>query len=562
MRKDLVQKTFGAYRAPSVPFPDLVGHQQSSFAWLLKHGFAELFKEFSPITDYSGKKFELRFESFEVGEPKFDEEFARENQLVPLLRDGDVLSVAFARPDNILAQENLKVLTGLTIQVFVATKTEVLKAVDALYARGTDLIGKTISQASDEEGGEVPSADVRVDLDRSAISSANANSVNLVNAILKQAIHERCSDIHIEAYEDDEVILRFRIDGLLHLRTPPPRQSFPAVVSRIKILSRLDIAERRLPQDGAFSFRSQNRVIDARVSICPAAFGEKIVVRLLDKNAISLDLETLGLEAAQLADFVAGASQPHGLVLLTGPTGSGKTSTLYALLNRIKTPNLNFLTIEDPIEIKLRGISQVQVQSGIGLTFASALRSFLRQDPDVILVGEVRDKETAETCLRAAMTGHLVLSTLHTNDALSSVLRLVDLGVEPFLLASSLAVVAAQRLVRVLCPACRKPYRPDPPLLARCCAEGRFSLDPSQAVFYAPGGCPECAKTGYRGRTVVAEIYRVDDGMREIIYRHSGDLGTLKEAAAKAGKPDLRAAAWRKVARGVTSVEEILAATV
>ncbi|MBI2362710.1 MAG: Flp pilus assembly complex ATPase component TadA, partial [Elusimicrobia bacterium] len=245
--------------------------------------------------------------------------------------DGDVLAVAFARPDNMMTHENLRVLTGVQIQPFVASKTEVLKAIDALYSRGTDLIGKTIAQSEGQEDGDAPSSDVRIDLDRAVFSSQTANSVNLVNAILKQAIHERCSDIHLEAYEDDEVILRFRIDGMLHVRTPPPRQAFPAIVSRIKILSKLDIAERRLPQDGSFSFKIQNRIIDTRVSICPAAYGEKLVLRLLDKSAVSLDLETLGLEGQQLKDFIDGASQPHGLALLTGPTGSGKTTTLYGL---------------------------------------------------------------------------------------------------------------------------------------------------------------------------------------------------------------------------------------
>ena len=492
------------------------------------------------------------------------EAFAREHLVVPLFRDKRILAVALGRPDNIMTMENLKVVTGLEIQPFVATKTEVVRAIDELYHRGgADLIGKTIEQSRSEDPADMPAGDVRVDLDKTLIGSQNANAVNLVNAILKQAIAERCSDVHLEAYEDDEVILRFRIDGMLHPRTPPPRSAFAAVVSRIKILSKLDIAERRLPQDGAFSFRVQNRVIDTRVSICPAAFGEKLVIRLLDKTAVSLDLTTLGLDPQQLKDFVDGATQPHGLVLLTGPTGSGKTTTLYALLNKIKTPSLNFLTIEDPIEIKLRGISQVQVQNAIGLTFANALRSFLRQDPDVILVGEVRDRETADTCLRAAMTGHMVLSTLHTNDALSSVVRLVDLGIEPFLLSTSLTLVAAQRLVRVLCQDCRKPYKPEARLLERATNEGRIDVpDPDSVLFYAAEGCPKCSRTGYHGRTLAAEIYRIDEAMREIIYRNSGDLAALKAAAAKAGRRDLRASAWRKVFAGISSVEEILTATV
>ncbi|HBL17793.1 MAG TPA: type II secretion system protein GspE [Elusimicrobia bacterium] len=492
------------------------------------------------------------------------ESFAREHLALPLLLGDKVLTVALGNPENLLTIENLKVLTGYEIQPFVATKTQVLRLIDQLYeGRGADLIAKTIDTSTEEEAGESLTTDVRVDLDRSAVVGQGTQVVQVVNAILKQAAAERASDIHLEAYEDDEVLLRFRIDGVLYKRTPPPRNSFLAVISRLKVIAKLDIAERRLPQDGSFSVRVQNRVIDVRISVCPAAYGEKLVLRFLDKTTVALDMEHLGLEGRQKADFLDGAKQPHGLLLLTGPTGSGKTTTLYSLINSIKSVDNNFMTVEDPIEIRLRGVTQVQVRSDIGLTFAAALRSFLRQDPDVMLVGEIRDLETAETCLRAALTGHLVLSTLHTNDALSAVVRLVDIGVEPSLLASSLTLLAAQRLVRILCPQCRQAYKPSPAQLKACMAELDLgpAFDPAKAVFYRAVGCEKCVGTGYRGRMGIYEVCRVTGELRDLIYRDHRDLRKLKESAARAGMLNLRAAGWCKVLRGMTTPEEILAAT-
>ncbi|MEK7383297.1 MAG: ATPase, T2SS/T4P/T4SS family, partial [Elusimicrobiota bacterium] len=403
----------------------------------------------------------LRAEKNQNLEKVVPESYARQNFLLPLFSDEKILAVAISDPENVMMMDNLKLLTGLELQPFVATKTQIIKAIDEFYLSGS-VIDRTLDTQNEEADPEIAEAflagDERLNLDQVTADAHGAQAVSLVNAVLKQAIQERASDIHIEQF-DERVCVRFRIDGDLYERTPPPKQMFSAIVSRLKILSKLDIAERRLPQDGQFSIKVQNRVIDLRVSICPCIFGEKIVMRLLDKGAVDLDINKVGLDAKQRDDILEAAGKPHGLFFMTGPTGSGKTTTLGAILNTIKSPDINIMTIEDPVELKIDGINQVQVRAAIGLTFASALRSFLRQDPDVILVGEVRDQETAQTCLRAALTGHLVISTLHTNDALSCVVRLIDMGIEPFMLANSLQLAAAQRLVRVLCAHCKKPVK-------------------------------------------------------------------------------------------------------
>ena len=498
-----------------------------------------------------------------------NEQYSRENQVLPLFQEERMLAVAMASPSNMMMMENLKLMTGFEITPFVATKTQILKAIDDFYGQGS-LIEKTMDrQAADDEAAgakgeieEVNTNDERVNLDTEMASAQGAQVVSVVNAILKQAVTERCSDIHLESY-DESVALRFRIDGVLYERMAPTKKSINAVVSRIKIMSKLDIAEKRLPQDGTFSIRIQNRNVDLRVSICPTVYGEKVVMRLLDKGATQLDIDKIGFEPRQKEDFLKAARMPHGLIFLTGPTGSGKTTTLYSVLSTIKTPELNFMTIEDPVEIKLEGLNQVQVRATIGLTFAAALRSFLRQDPDVILVGEVRDQETAQTCLRAALTGHLVLSTLHTNDAMSTVVRLIDLGIEPFLLSGSLALAAAQRLVRLLCPACKKPYVPKPEQLDRAYSEAQLEkpADTSKVIFYEPKGCDKCARTGYAGRRAIYEVYLLNREMREVIYKYGGDLQRLREIAAKAGMWNLRASGWRKVLMGQTTAEEILSVT-
>ncbi|OIO09351.1 MAG: hypothetical protein AUJ52_06650 [Elusimicrobia bacterium CG1_02_63_36] len=495
-----------------------------------------------------------------------DERFARENVLLPLFAEDGVLAIALAEPDNVLVMDNLKLMTGYEPQPFIATKAQIMKAIDEFYGNSGSFIDTAVEagqgSADDGDAGDVDVSDTRLDLDKVVAQAKGAHVVSYVNAILKQAIAERCSDIHIERF-DERVMLRFRIHGTLYERTPPTPEQFNAVISRVKILSKLDIAERRLPQDGSFSFSLQNRVIDMRVSICPTVFGEKVVMRVLDKGAVELKLDNLKFEPRQRADFMKAAEAPHGLIFLTGPTGSGKTTTLYTILNTIKSSELNFMTAEDPVEFKLEGINQVQMKANIGLTFASALRSFLRQDPDVILVGEVRDQETAETCLRAALTGHLVLSTLHTNSALEAIVRLGDMGIEPFMLGSSLRLIAAQRLVRTLCPSCKQSYKPAPEEIEQCLKECWLepAPEPRQMTFYKEQGCEKCHKTGFSGRMPIYEIYYVTAALRQGIYRKM-DILDLMEVARKEGMWNMRASGWRKVLEGVTTAEEVLSVTV
>jgi type IV pilus assembly protein PilB len=492
------------------------------------------------------------------------ENYARENLVLPLFLDENVLAVALSDPDNVLLIDNLKLLSGHEIQAFIATKTQILKAIDEFYL-GSSAIESTLNakKGDDEVEETVATGDERLNLDQVAVDAAGAQTVSLINAILKQSILERTSDIHIEKY-DERVALRFRIDGVLYERSPPPKHLFSAMISRIKILSKLDIAERRLPQDGQFSIKVQNRVIDLRVSICPCVFGEKVVMRLLDKGAVELDINKVGLDPRQRDDIIEAANKPHGLFFMTGPTGSGKTTTLGAILNTIKSPDINIMTIEDPVELKIEGINQVQVRANIGLTFASALRSFLRQDPDVILVGEVRDQETAQTCLRAALTGHLVISTLHTNDALSCVARLIDMGIEPFMLANSLQLAAGQRLVRLLCPLCKKPAKVPADLAEQVVREALLETppDPATVVFYEARGCDKCSRTGYAGRKAIYEVYKLNAAMKEIIYRYGADVGKLKKAGEEAGMWTMRASGFRKVLNGLTTIDEVMSVTV
>lgn len=492
------------------------------------------------------------------------EKFARDNMVIPLFMEEDELAVALIDPTNLFLLENIKMMSGKQVQSFITSKSQLLNALDSFYSNKNLLEEVMNESAKQPEGvsGEGSDDDVDVagflDLDK---PSPNASQyVKQVNAILRQAISERTSDIHLEIF-DERVSLRFRIDGSLYERSAPAREAVNAIISRIKILSKLDIAEKRLPQDGSFTIRYQNRSIEVRVSVCPAVFGEKLVLRILDKGTGEMNIDKLGFEPEQKKAFLEAANLPHGLIFLTGPTGSGKSTTLNAVLTTIRTPELNFMTLEDPVEYKLAGISQVQVKPAIGLTFAAGLRSFLRQDPDVILVGEVRDNETAEACLKAALTGHLVLSTLHTNEALGAVPRLIDMGMEPFLLASSLALVAAQRLVRVLCPYCKVPHVPDSSTMSYIIQEGRLNpRDQNQWTFFKSVGCPKCFGTGFMGRRAIYEVFRITEEMRTIIYK-TQDLVALKQAAIRSGSLNLRANGWRKVIRGQTTVDEILSIT-
>ena len=537
---------------------------------VIKFGFASEEK----VTAALSKHFAVPYASKENGilvpekeqnlQDIIPEKFARENMVIPLFVEDDSLAVAVLDPTNVFLLENIKMMSGKQVQPFLASKSQLLNVIDTFYSN-KNLLEEVMNEAAKpqvEVAGEESDDDVDVSgfLDLDKVSPSASQYVKQVNAILRQAITERTSDIHLELF-DARVSLRFRIDGSLYERTAPAKESVNAIISRIKILSKLDIAEKRLPQDGSFTIRYQNRSIEVRVSVCPTVYGEKLVLRILDKGTSEMNVDKLGFEPDQKTAFLDAANLPHGLIFLTGPTGSGKSTTLNAVLTTIRTPELNFMTLEDPVEYKLAGISQVQVKPAIGLTFAAGLRSFLRQDPDVILVGEVRDNETAEACLKAALTGHLVLSTLHTNEALGAVPRLIDMGMEPFLLASSLALVAAQRLVRILCPYCKVPHIPDPATLQRIIKEGHLNPhDQNSWTFFKSVGCPKCFGTGFMGRRAIYEVYRMTEEMRNIIYK-TQDLVELKRAAERSGSLNLRANGWHKVIRGQTTVDEILSIT-
>jgi general secretion pathway protein E len=380
--------------------------------------------------------------------------------------------------------------------------------------------------------------------------------IKLVNSLLFEAATKRASDIHVEPFERD-LLIRYRIDGILYNVLTPPKRLQASIISRIKIMAGLNIAEKRLPQDGRISIKIAGRDVDIRVSAIPTAHGERLVLRLLDKGTLLLQLTEIGLDAERLKTLNRLIRLSHGIVLVTGPTGSGKTTTLYAALNTINAPDKNIITIEDPIEYQLRGVGQMQVNPKINLTFAAGLRSILRQDPDVIMVGEIRDGETAEIAIHASLTGHLVFSTLHTNDAAGAITRLLDMGIEPFLVASSLVAIVAQRLVRVLCPACRHPYHPNGDELAKL---GIRANRASEITCFRAGGCDECHSTGYRGRTGIYEILVLDDELRALILSKA-DANAIKARAMERGMRTLRDDGAQKVLSGVTTTEEVLRVT-
>lgn len=490
------------------------------------------------------------------------EKLCRDHLIAPVAVDDRTLDVAFFTPNELHLVDELQLLTGLEVRPLLATLSTVEGLLGTLYddsawPEGEGRNGSAdFEQVVDDDGeGEAveEAADEVVHLDQSPPPGRDGRIIRYVNQILEQAFRVRASDIHIEPFED-RCRVRLRIDGSLTEIAPPPRSLYIPIVSRIKVLAKLDIAEKRVPQDGAIALKSGEKRVDVRVSTVPTVYGEKLVLRVLDKSAIPLQLSDLGLDERQSNDLAESIQMPHGLMLVTGPTGSGKSTTLYACLNRLNKASDNICTVEDPVEYKFTGINQIQVKSQVGLTFASALRSFLRQDPDIIMVGEVRDAETAQICLRAALTGHFVLSTLHTNDALAAINRLMDMEIEPFLLASTLRVLVAQRLLRRLCPSCRQPQE--------CPAEvaERYGLALGETL-YRPGACKECRETGYRGRVGVFEVIRITGRMASLIQSRAS-LPELRRAAAEEGMKLLAHSALEKVRQGTTSLEEALSITI
>jgi type IV pilus assembly protein PilB len=509
---------------------------------------------------------QLKIYYFSLGselKPAFDQnlenlipkDFALKNTVLPLSLTLNSFTVAMFDPLDLILMDNLRKITGCEINPVIATRSDINKAIEKFYGKSKmfeEAVEASYSAVNDEVifiGEE--DTDQELSLDKLIARAEEAPVVKLVDLIIRQAIDERASDIHIEPFKD-KISLRYRIDGKLFEIPPPARHLHLPIISRIKILSKLDIAEKRLPQDGAFLVKLEDRAIDLRVSTIPTIYGEKIVLRILDKGAVALDLGQLGFVSKQLEQIRRAINLPYGLIFLTGPTGSGKTTTLYAILNEIKSPTKNIITIEDPVEYKLEGINQVQIKPEIGLTFATALRSFLRQDPDIMLVGEVRDLETAEICIRSALTGHLVLTTLHTNDAPSAISRLIDIGIEPYLITPSLLCVAAQRLARKLCPDCKEAYEPTPEQL------GGIKLKTD--LIYRPKGCAKCSQIGYKGRVCIAEVMIINEQIRDLISQRAS-FQKIREVARAGGMQTLYESSIKKVEDGITSLEEALSVT-
>jgi type IV pilus assembly protein PilB len=489
---------------------------------------------------------------------------ARKYTILPVSKAGARLTIAMVDPTNVFAMDDIKFMTGYNVEPVVTSESALRDAIDRYYGSTHSIELKKVMEdiaESDEADLEVLEDDEDLDLAELEQQSEEAPVVRLVNIILTDAIKRGASDIHIEPYEK-EYRVRYRIDGILYEMMRPPLKLKEAITSRLKIMAKLDIAEKRLPQDGRIKIKTklQKKVkdLDFRVSVIPAIFGEKIVLRLLDKDNLMLDMTGLGFEDESLRRFEQAIFRPYGMVLVTGPTGSGKTNTLYSALSRINTPEVNIMTAEDPVEFNLTGINQVQMKEQIGLNFAATLRSFLRQDPNIVLVGEVRDFETAEVAIKAAMTGHLVLSTLHTNDAPSSINRLMNMGIEPFLVASSVHLVAAQRLVRRICTNCKEPH--DVPQQALT-SIGFEKNEIKTLQLFRGRGCDTCSGTGYKGRVGLYEVMEIEDDIRELILS-GGSAYELREKALENGMVSLRESGLQKIRDGVSSLEEVIRETV
>jgi len=478
----------------------------------------------------------------------------RKEKVIPLSRSGNTLTIATADPLNVLMIDNLRAITGCNIQAIVATPSEINQVIGDYYSTvATGSLAELIEESGSEDTVEVVRDAESVDLDKLMKEAEEAPIIRLVNLVLSRAIKDRASDVHIEPFEK-KVQVRYRIDGALSPVTTLPKKVQNAVVSRIKILSELNIAERRLPQDGRFKVKARQRDIDFRVSTIPTRFGEKVVLRLLDKaQLMGLTMDGLGLEGNVLEKYQKAISQPYGMIVLTGPTSCGKSTTLYAALRAVNSPDKNIVTVEDPVEYEADGINQIQVHEEIGLTFARTLRSFLRQDPDIIMLGEMRDLGTADIGIKAALTGHLLFTTLHTNDAPGAVARLINMGVEPFLVSGALLFVGAQRLMRRVCKECAVSYEPSPKLLKEVGLEGKVEKG---AVFCKAKGCNTCKKTGYRGRMAVMEALELDDGIRELILRKAPDV-EIRKVAVSNGMIPLKENALKKVIRGDTTLEDL-----
>jgi type IV pilus assembly protein PilB len=491
-------------------------------------------------------------------------DIARKYTILPVSKAGATVTLAMIDPTNMFAMDDVKFMTGYRVEPVVASEGQIKSAIDLHYGTSHALeLKKVMEEVTEDAETALEVLDEEEDLDLVTLEqeSETAPVVKLVNIVMTDAIKRGASDIHLEPYEKDYRV-RYRLDGVLYEMMHPPLKLKEAITSRIKIMARLDIAEKRLPQDGRIKIKTriEGRVkdLDFRVSVIPTIFGEKIVMRLLDKDKLMLDMTKLGFEADSLRRFENAIFKPYGMVLVTGPTGSGKTNTLYSALSRLNTQEVNIMTAEDPVEFNIEGLNQVQMQERIGLNFASALRSFLRQDPNIVLVGEIRDFETAEVAIKAAMTGHLVLSTLHTNDAPSSINRLMNMGIEPFLVATSVHVIVAQRLVRRICTFCKEPL--EVPVAAL--VDLGFSEQEAKTLKLFRGkGCDRCSNTGYKGRVALYEVMECGDDTRELILSGASAI-ELRQHAIDNGMTTLRGSGRQKIRDGVTTVEEVMRETV
>jgi len=514
------------------------------------------------ITEFLSQQY--RVQSIDLAEFEIDAEVLKlvtqevcdRHRIIPVSRAGSSLIVAMADPSNLHAIDDIKFLTGYNVEPVVASEAAIRHAIETSYGQ-PEISYDDIMDGFDE--GEIAVATDDDDLNLSDLERASEDApvVRLCNAILLNAIKKRASDIHVEPYER-KLRVRYRVDGMLHEEMAPPLKLKNAIASRLKIMSSLDIAERRLPQDGRIKLKlGKGREMDFRVSSMPTIWGEKLVLRLLDKTNLQLDMTKLGMDGKALADFKWAINQPHGMVLVTGPTGSGKTTTLYSALTELNQPGTNISTAEDPVEYNLMGINQVQIHEDIGLNFAAALRSFLRQDPDIIMVGEIRDFETAEIAVKAALTGHLVLSTLHTNDAPSTVSRLLNMGVEPFLVTASVNLVLAQRLARKICDECRTEVHVEPSVLRDL---GVPEAQIATTRVCRGSGCRSCNGTGYRGRIALYEVMPFTERLKEMVLQGCS-TAELKEEMVRDGIATLRSSGIEKIRAGVTTIDEVLRVT-
>ena len=545
----LTEKTLGEIKANQLQVgrylgKTLVDHGYIHADVLLETLSEELSLPFISLEEYPKTQLPIK-------ELNISEAFLKEKTIFPIQIKDDTLTIAVFDPFDLHTIENLKISLGKNIKILLSTEETIVEAIETYYGAGESTMGRMVESIKDDENSFT---DTDLDTEHIRDMASEAPVIKLVNHIISKATEMGASDIHLEPFAED-LILRYRIDGILHNFEAPPKKLNSALCTRIKIMAKLDISERRLPQDGRIKLKVHGKDIDMRVSTLPTLYGESLVIRILDRGNLTVELEKMGFPKQELEKFQKLIHKPYGKLLVTGPTGSGKTTTLYGALQNINTPDKKIITIEDPVEYQIRGINQIHVKPQIGLDFASGLRSIVRQDPDVIMVGEIRDAQTADVAIQAALTGHLVFSTVHTNDAAGAITRLLDMGVENYLISSALLGILAQRLVRVICRTCIEPIEVAPALIA----EIDNPVQDSIKAFHGKG-CKECNHTGFRGRAGIYELLVVDDTVRQLILTKATSQ-TIRESARKRGMTTLREDGWKKVAKGITTVEEVLRVT-